>query len=96
MIAIKFIHKGHAFTRGRLKPKQLDDEIKLHSFLGVHRNIIQFYSHGSNDMWVWIAMELAGNGDLFDKIGERLNARMLSLAMDCSTQAAATCRSLGK
>jgi serine/threonine-protein kinase Chk1 len=68
VIAIKFIHKGHAFTRGRLKPKQLDDEIKLHSFLGVHRNIIQFYSHGSNDMWVWIAMELAGNGDLFDKI----------------------------
>ena len=68
VIAIKFINKAHAFTRGRLKPKQLEDEVKLHAYLGAHRNIIQFYSYGSDDLWVWIAMELAGNGDLFDKI----------------------------
>ncbi|KIW05097.1 uncharacterized protein PV09_03654 [Verruconis gallopava] len=68
VIAIKFINKEHAFKRGRIKPKNLEDEVKLHAYLGAHRNIIQFYAHGADTFWVWIAMELASNGDLFDKI----------------------------
>jgi serine/threonine-protein kinase Chk1 len=33
-----------------------------------HQNIIRFFSHGSEAAWVWMGMELAEGGDLFDKI----------------------------
>lgn len=54
--------------RGRLDQKHLRMEIALHRHLGKHQNIIQFLSDGENISWVWIAMELADGGDLFDKI----------------------------
>jgi len=68
IIAVKFINKQHAFQRGRLSPKQLAQELALHSHLGRHQNIIQFLTHGEDINWTWIAMELAEGGDLFDKI----------------------------
>ena len=40
----------------------------MHKHVGAHRNIIEFYDNGEDDAWVWIAMELAEGGDLFDKI----------------------------
>jgi serine/threonine-protein kinase CHEK1 len=43
-------------------------EISLHKHIGQHQNIIEFYDHGDDTAWVWIAMELAEGGDLFDKI----------------------------
>ena len=67
VIAVKFINKHHAHKLGRVKPKQIQAEITLHSHVGKHRNIIEFLATGQDPRWTWIAMELAA-GDLFDKI----------------------------
>lgn len=67
VIAVKFIHKEHAYKHGRVKPKQIAAEVSLHSHVGKHQNIIQFLGTGEDATWTWIAMELA-SGDLFDKI----------------------------
>ncbi|KAF2740877.1 Pkinase-domain-containing protein [Polyplosphaeria fusca] len=68
VIAIKFINKDHAFRQGRLTRKQLQMEITLHQYMGKHTNIIQCLGSGEDKIWMWIAMELADGGDLFDKI----------------------------
>ncbi|PVI07747.1 serine/threonine-protein kinase-like protein chk1 [Periconia macrospinosa] len=68
VIAIKFINKDHAFRQGRLTPKQINMEVTLHAHLGKHQNIIQHLGHGEDQLWTWIAMELAEGGDLFDKV----------------------------
>ena len=68
VFAVKFINKRFAEKYGKIKQKQLDMEISLHKHIGVHKNIIEFYDHGADPEWVWIAMELAEGGDLFDKI----------------------------
>lgn len=65
---MKFINKRFAEKYGRIKQKQLQMETSLHRHIGAHRNVIEFYSHGEDDAWLWIAMELAEGGDLFDKI----------------------------
>lgn len=43
-------------------------EITLHKYVGAHKNIIEFYDNGEDAAWLWIAMELAEGGDLFDKV----------------------------
>lgn len=43
-------------------------ETTLHKHVGMHPNIIEFYDSGEDSAWMWIAMELAEGGDLFDKI----------------------------
>lgn len=68
VIAVKFINKEHAFAKSRLKPKQVELEISLHARVSGHVNVIRHLSSGSDSAWVWIAMELAEGGDLFDKI----------------------------
>lgn len=68
IFAVKFINKLYAEKYGRIKKKQLDMEISLHKHIGLHKNIIEFYDNGDDPSWVWIAMELAEGGDLFDKI----------------------------
>lgn len=68
IIAIKFINKEHAFRAGKLRPKQLELELSLHAHVCPHENIIRYISNGSDAAWVWMAMELAEGGDLFDKI----------------------------
>lgn len=68
VIAVKFINKQHAFKAGRLTPKQLRIELSLHSYVSPHQNIIRYISHGDDPAWVWMALELAEGGDLFDKI----------------------------
>ncbi|KAL2419961.1 Serine/threonine-protein kinase chk1 [Exophiala dermatitidis] len=68
VFAVKFINKLYAQKYGRIKQKQLEMEISLHKHIGLHKNIIEFYDHGDDPSWVWIAMELAEGGDLFDKI----------------------------
>lgn len=40
----------------------------MHKHIGDHYNIISFFQTGEDDVWRWIAMELAEGGDLFDKI----------------------------
>lgn len=68
VFAVKFINKAFAQKYGKIKQKQLEMEISLHKHIGEHKNIIEFYDHGDDPAWVWIAMELAEGGDLFDKI----------------------------
>lgn len=68
VFAVKFIHKEYAQRYGKIKKKQIDMEISLHKHIGVHNHIIEFYLSGEDDIWTWIAMELAEGGDLFDKI----------------------------
>jgi len=67
---VKFIHKQHALERGHISPRQLIFEVELHKLSGAHENLIAFYGWGEDDVWLWIAMEYAAGGDLFDKIGE--------------------------
>lgn len=43
-------------------------EVSLHSHVGQHPNIIEWFATGENEIWKWIAMEYASGGDLFDKI----------------------------
>lgn len=43
-------------------------EVSLHSHIGQHPNIIEWFAAGEDSVWQWIAMELAEGGDLFDKI----------------------------
>jgi len=68
VFAAKFIHKQHALDRGRISPRQLKFEVELHKLSTGHGNLIAFYGWGEDDVWLWIAMEFAAGGDLFDKI----------------------------
>lgn len=43
-------------------------EVSLHSHIGQHPHIIEWFATGENAVWKWIAMEYAEGGDLFDKI----------------------------
>jgi serine/threonine-protein kinase Chk1 len=43
-------------------------EVSLHSHIGQHPNIIEWFATGEDAVWRWIAMEFAEGGDLFDKI----------------------------
>jgi serine/threonine-protein kinase Chk1 len=51
-----------------LRPKQIELEFSLHERLGRHANIIHYLSSGQDEAWIWLALELAEGGDLFDKI----------------------------
>ncbi|KAJ0315025.1 hypothetical protein COL5a_012135 [Colletotrichum fioriniae] len=68
VFAVKFIHKGYAVKHGRVSAKQLLMEVSLHSHVGQHPNIIEWFASGEDSNWRWIAMEFADGGDLFDKI----------------------------
>ncbi|RKF75255.1 Serine/threonine-protein kinase chk1 [Golovinomyces cichoracearum] len=68
VFAVKFIHKAYAIKHGRLSAKQIAMEVSLHSHVGKHANIIEWFATGEDPVWKWIAMEYAEGGDLFDKI----------------------------
>lgn len=68
VFAVKLIHKGYAVKHGRVSAKQLAMEVSLHSHVGQHPNIIEWFASGEDAAWRWIAMEFAQGGDLFDKI----------------------------
>ncbi|CCX11126.1 Similar to Serine/threonine-protein kinase chk1; acc. no. P34208 [Pyronema omphalodes CBS 100304] len=68
VFAVKFVHKKNALERGHISVRQLRFEVELHKLSSGHKNLIQFYGNGENDVWIWIAMEYAQGGDLFDKI----------------------------
>nr|XP_023907926.1 serine/threonine-protein kinase chk1-like [Quercus suber] len=68
VIAVKFINKDHAFKTGHLRPRQLQLELALHERVCPHPNIIRFHAHGEDANWIWMCLELADGGDLFDKI----------------------------
>ncbi|KAK7743580.1 Chk1 protein kinase [Cytospora paraplurivora] len=68
VFAVKFIHKDYAIRNGRISAKQIAMEVSLHSHIGQHPNIIEWFATGEDAVWRWIAMEFADGGDLFDKI----------------------------
>lgn len=68
VFAVKFIHKNYAIRNGRISAKQIAMEVSLHSHIGQHPNIIEWFATGEDAVWRWIAMEFADGGDLFDKI----------------------------
>lgn len=68
VFAVKFIHKDYAIKNGRISAKQIAMEVSLHSHIGQHPNIIEWFATGEDAVWRWIAMEFADGGDLFDKI----------------------------
>jgi serine/threonine-protein kinase Chk1 len=68
VFAVKFIHKAYAVKNGRISAKQIAMEVSLHSHIGQHPNIIEWFATGEDTIWKWIAMEYAEGGDLFDKI----------------------------
>ncbi|KAI1086269.1 Pkinase-domain-containing protein [Rostrohypoxylon terebratum] len=68
VFAVKLIHKGHAIKHGHISAKQIAMEVSLHSHVGQHPNIIEWFATDEDHVWRWIAMEYAEGGDLFDKI----------------------------
>ncbi|XXH05987.1 hypothetical protein Hte_012432 [Hypoxylon texense] len=68
VFAVKLIHKGYAVKQGRISAKQIAMEVSLHSHIGQHPNVIEWFATGEDHVWRWIAMEFAAGGDLFDKI----------------------------
>lgn len=50
-------------------------EVSLHSHIGQHPNIIEWFASGEDHVWKWIAMEYAQGGDLFDKIEADVGVR---------------------
>ncbi|KAH8682259.1 serine/threonine-protein kinase chk1 [Xylariales sp. PMI_506] len=68
VFAVKLIHKGYAVKNGRISAKQIAMEVSLHSHIGQHPNVIEWFATGEDPVWRWIAMEYAEGGDLFDKI----------------------------
>ncbi|KAJ4296954.1 Chk1 protein kinase [Collariella sp. IMI 366227] len=68
VFAVKLIHKGYAIRQGRISAKQIAMEVSLHSHIGQHPNVIEWFATGEDAVWRWIAMEFAEGGDLFDKI----------------------------
>lgn len=68
VFAVKLIHKNYAVTQGRISLKQISMEVSLHSHIGQHPYIIEWFATGEDDVWRWIALEYASGGDLFDKI----------------------------
>lgn len=68
VFAVKLINKGYAIKHGRVSAKQIAMEVSLHSHVGQHPNIIEWFASGEDHAWRWIAMEYAEGGDLFDKI----------------------------
>lgn len=75
VFAVKLIHKGYATKHGRISTKQLQMEVSLHSHIGQHPNIIEWFASGEDAIWRWIAMEYAEGGDLFDKIEADVGVR---------------------
>jgi serine/threonine-protein kinase Chk1 len=68
IFAVKYIHKDYAARHGKISARQLSLEVTVHRHVTGHNNIISFYQTGEDEIWRWIAMELAEGGDLFDKI----------------------------
>ncbi|KAG7192110.1 Chk1 protein kinase [Scheffersomyces spartinae] len=67
LVAVKFIHRRSANSLG-VSDDRIGYEIRIHKECSGHPNIINLFLSGTDNVWVYMVMELAGGGDLFDKI----------------------------
>lgn len=71
LYAIKIIDKRGIIASGRQTQKQIEGEVRLHKLCGSNQtgNIIDFIASNETSLGsLWICMEFAEGGDLFDKI----------------------------
>ncbi|KAK9368060.1 kinase-like domain-containing protein [Lipomyces kononenkoae] len=68
VFAVKFVHKATAKSRGGLLAKDIIREITLHKACSQHKNIITLFGYNEDENWIWLRMQAAMGGDLFDKI----------------------------
>ncbi|QEU58340.1 Chk1 [Kluyveromyces lactis] len=67
VIAVKFIHLPSCEKQG-MSQEDVLREVKLHSRCSNFVNVLKVIDCNLSDPFLWIAMELAEGGDLFDKI----------------------------
>lgn len=67
IVAVKYIHRRYAHSLG-VSDQRIGHEIRIHKECSGHPNIIELYLYGTDNVWAYMVMELAGGGDLFDKI----------------------------
>lgn len=67
LVAIKYIHRELSHKEG-INDEKIGLEVKIHKECNEHPNIIGIYLFGTDNTWVYMIMELAEGGDLFDKI----------------------------
>lgn len=65
-VAIKLVYLPLAAEKG-VSPEDIAREAYIQKHVP-HQNIVRMYDFGYNKDWAWIALELAENGELFDKI----------------------------
>lgn len=67
IIAVKFVHIPSCKKNG-LSEKDVAGEVILHSRCSKHPNVLRLIDCNISRDYMWIAMEMADGGDLFDKI----------------------------
>lgn len=67
IIAVKFVHIPSCKKNG-LSEKDVAGEVVLHSRCSKHPNVLRVIDCNIIKDYMWIAMEMADGGDLFDKI----------------------------
>lgn len=65
-VAIKLVYLTFASEKG-ISPNDIAREAYIQKHVR-HQNIVSMLDFGYNKDWAWIALELAENGELFDKI----------------------------
>lgn len=67
LVAIKYIHRAISHTKG-VNDNKIGLELSIHKECSDHPNIVKLHMFGTDNTWVYMVMELAESGDLFDKI----------------------------
>ncbi|KAI0463277.1 hypothetical protein LJB42_003298 [Komagataella kurtzmanii] len=67
LVAVKLIHKKYALKSG-LSTSQVSREVNIQAYCSNHPNVTKLYDANEDPNWLYLIMELADNGDLFDKI----------------------------
>jgi serine/threonine-protein kinase Chk1 len=66
LLAVKIVKKAHG-NDGQALMKNLLKEVKIHQCLS-HKNIAKLFSTTEDDHFVYLVMEYAAGGELFDRI----------------------------
>lgn len=67
LVAIKYIHRAISHNKG-VNDNKIGLEVNIHKECSNHPNMIKLHMFGTDNTWVYMIMELAESGDLFDKI----------------------------